>query len=101
MDAPAAQSGAGREGLERAYVLPATDAERAVAEAWQEMLGVSPIGAEDDFFELGGHSLLATQVASRLRTRLAVEVPLRALLTTPTVRGWAALFAATRDEVEL
>jgi len=101
VDAPAAQSGAGREGLERAYVLPATDAERAVAEAWQEMLGVSPIGAEDDFFELGGHSLLATQVASRLRTRLAVEVPLRALLTTPTVRGWAALFAATRDEVEL
>ncbi|MEU4507823.1 condensation domain-containing protein, partial [Streptomyces sp. NPDC024089] len=51
---------------------------------WSDVLGIDTIGIHDNFFELGGHSLLATQVTSRLRQRLGLDVPLRALFTSPT-----------------
>ncbi|MFF3066862.1 amino acid adenylation domain-containing protein [Kitasatospora sp. NPDC057936] len=47
---------------------PATDAERAVARAWQEVLGLAePVGLDSNFFALGGDSILALRVSSRLR----------------------------------
>ena len=74
---------------EHIFVAPRNDTERALAEIWQELLGVEAIGVHDDFFERGGHSLLATQMISRLRKTLGVEVPLRELFEAPTVAGLA------------
>jgi len=80
-----------------------TATERAVFAIWSAVLGRSDFGVEDDFFDLGGHSLLATRVASRLRRELAVALPMRDLLTTPTVAALAerveeALLAEAGDE---
>ncbi|WP_147203649.1 non-ribosomal peptide synthetase, partial [Segetibacter aerophilus] len=47
------------------YVAPATEFQRALAEIWQQLLGVERIGIEDNFFELGGDSILTIQVVSR------------------------------------
>ena len=86
---------------------PATDLERTIAEVWQELLGIQPIGTQDDFFEAGGHSLLATQVMSRLHQRLGVDVPLRALFEARTIAAFAervdelSRSAAEREEIEL
>ncbi|HEX2202781.1 MAG TPA: non-ribosomal peptide synthetase, partial [Longimicrobium sp.] len=68
-----------------AYVEPATEAERAVAAAMAEVLGLPRVGAADSFFELGGHSLKATQVMARLRVSLGVDLPLRVLFEARTV----------------
>ena len=76
-------------------VAPRTPTEQAVAETWAEVLGLEQVSAEDDFFALGGHSLLATQVVSRLRRRLEVEVPVRALFDRPTVAELAAAIDAS------
>ena len=78
------------------YVAPAGEIERAIAEDWESILGIAPIGARDDFFELGGHSLLATQLVSRLRDAYQVELPLRNLFETPTIAGLAALIRAAQ-----
>ena len=43
-----------------------SDAERLIAGVWTELLGVDPIGPDDNFFSLGGHSLLATQAIARI-----------------------------------
>jgi acyl transferase domain-containing protein len=66
---------------------PRNDTERIVAGVWGELLGLEHVGIHDDFLQLGGHSLLATQVAARLRSIFAVELPLREFLEAPTVEG--------------
>ncbi|HEY6324303.1 MAG TPA: KR domain-containing protein, partial [Thermoanaerobaculia bacterium] len=75
--------------LSNPYTAPRSPLEAAIAEVWQQLLGIAAIGVEDDFLALGGHSLLATQVMSRLRERLGLEIPLRALFEAPTVAGLA------------
>jgi phthiocerol/phenolphthiocerol synthesis type-I polyketide synthase E len=69
---------------------PQTEAERLVARAFQEILGLGYVGRHDNFFELGGDSLIGTQLIARLRQVLDAEVPLRALYEAPTVAELAA-----------
>ncbi|WP_328718081.1 amino acid adenylation domain-containing protein [Streptomyces sp. NBC_00247] len=85
-----------RPDLSTAYAEPRTPTQVAVAGIWAELLGVDPVGVDDDFFELGGHSLLAARVAARLRRDLGVEVPHRTLFEAPT----PALLAAAVDALE-
>jgi acyl transferase domain-containing protein/acyl carrier protein len=78
-----------RPALQNAFVAPETETEGLIAEIWQELLGVEPVGVTDDFFELGGHSLLGVQIVSRLREVFQVEVPMRRVFERTTVRGLA------------
>src|SRR6185369_14782122 len=68
---------------------PRTPVEEILAGIWAEVLGVDRVEVNDHFFELGGHSLLATQVASRLRSALGVEVPVRDLFSAPKLADLA------------
>jgi phthiocerol/phenolphthiocerol synthesis type-I polyketide synthase E len=67
------------------YAPPSNFTEQKIAEIWQELLGVRPIGIHDEFLRLGGNSLLAIRVAAELRAAFQIEFPLEALLKSPTV----------------
>ncbi len=73
------------------FMAPSSPTERALAGIWMKLLGVPEVSVTDNFFELGGHSLLATQLASRVRTLLHVDVPLRQYFATPTLRALAGV----------
>ncbi|HEX8391100.1 MAG TPA: beta-ketoacyl synthase N-terminal-like domain-containing protein [Longimicrobium sp.] len=88
---PAPGGSYARPQLATEYHAPGNVVEQTIAEMWEELLGISPIGVHDDFFALGGHSLLATQIISRCRDILGLELPLKTIFEAPTIARFAAL----------
>uniref|UniRef100_UPI0010411259 non-ribosomal peptide synthetase n=1 Tax=Actinomadura roseirufa TaxID=2094049 RepID=UPI0010411259 len=84
------------------HLAPRTAAERAVAGAWRELLGVDDVGVHDDFFALGGSSLLLTRLAGRLSgaSAGAGKAVLRGLFSAATVAEQAALLEGVTPEGE-
>jgi 3-oxoacyl-(acyl-carrier-protein) synthase/acyl carrier protein len=69
-------------------VAPRTELERTVLEIWEEVLGVSGIGVEDNFLEYGGNSIQAAEILAKVQKIFSVEIPLKTLLgAQPTVAG--------------
>ena len=58
-----------RSEAEREYVPPRNVLEAALAEVWQEVLGLDRVGINDNFFDLGGDSIMSLQVVSRMKAR--------------------------------
>ena len=76
---------------EAGFVPPGSEAEKALADIWLEVLNLDKVGVTDNFFELGGHSLLATQVFARVQAAFGVEVPLRTIFDKPTIAELASV----------
>ncbi len=74
-----------RPEMKNEYATPTSDTEREVVEIWQDILGIKPIGIEDNFFDLGGHSLLATLFLSQLQEKFNIRLELRAIFESPTI----------------
>ena len=75
----------------RDLAAPRDPLEMTLAAIWQEVLGVSPVGINDNFFDLGGHSLLAVRLLARVERAFGQAVPLATILRGPTIEQMAAL----------
>lgn len=78
------------------YVAPRSDTERALVDLWGRLLGVDPVGVEDNFLDLGGHSLLATQIISRVQQQFGVKVQLAELISGATIAHLAGIIDNAR-----
>jgi thioesterase domain-containing protein len=58
---------------------------------WEELLGVTPIGVDDDFFELGGHSLLALRLFAQIGEVFDRDLPVTSLFDGATIADLARL----------
>jgi thioesterase domain-containing protein len=75
----------------REFVPPSDDIEERLANVWQELLGVYPVGVTDNYFDLGGHSLLALRLFSEIKFCFQLDLPLATLFQAPTVRTLAGV----------
>jgi NAD(P)-dependent dehydrogenase (short-subunit alcohol dehydrogenase family)/acyl carrier protein len=78
-----------RPPLKSAYLAPRGDAEKSIAQVWQDLFGLETVGVKDDFFELGGDSLKAMTVSSRIHKELNVKIPIAAFFSGPTIEELA------------
>jgi amino acid adenylation domain-containing protein len=74
------------------YVAPRNATEQALANIWQELLGLERVGIYDEFFELGGNSLLAMRVVSYIKRDLFVSIPIRTLFRFTTINDLSKYF---------
>ncbi|MEL6685089.1 MAG: amino acid adenylation domain-containing protein, partial [Pseudomonadota bacterium] len=58
---------------------PITQTEMALAQIWQDLLGLENVFADDDFFVLGGHSLLVTRLRTKIEQEFDLTIPLKTL----------------------
>ena len=77
--------------------IPAEDeTQETLVGIWQKMLGLSPVGIDDDFFDLGGDSITAIQLQYAINDRFDVQLPSSVLFDFPTVRSFAGLLDAEK-----
>ncbi|WP_372756679.1 amino acid adenylation domain-containing protein, partial [Mariniflexile sp.] len=64
---------------------PQTVLEKNLASIWSEYLQIPEIGIDDNFFDLGGTSLLTQKVATAMKQRFNLKVPVTKLYEHPTI----------------
>ncbi|HEU4884066.1 MAG TPA: amino acid adenylation domain-containing protein [Longimicrobium sp.] len=76
---------------------PRSAMERTVAKVWEEVLGITGVGLDDNFFESGGHSLLLARMQERLEEAAGRPVTVVDLFQFSTVRALAAHLDSAPD----
>lgn len=72
-------------------VEPHDSVEAKLKAIWENVLGVAPIGVDQDFFELGGHSLLATKLLARVERTFGVKLPITSIFQYSTIVEFSPL----------
>ncbi|RAT40576.1 hypothetical protein AU495_16350 [Lonsdalea populi] len=83
--------------VSRGYEAPQGEVETALADIWQDLLGLARVGRHDHFFELGGHSLMAVGLIEQLRNR-SWTLDVRSIFTTPVLHEMAEAMQDSQDE---
>ncbi|MFH1488095.1 MAG: amino acid adenylation domain-containing protein, partial [Pseudomonadota bacterium] len=88
----------GADALSDGLRAPRTPAEKVLAEIWQQVLGLSRVGIDDNFFEKGGDSILSIQIVSRASK---AGIPIRPLdiFQHQTIRELAAVAGGQRTVI--
>ncbi len=68
------------------YEGPTTEAEAAICQIWQEVLGVDRVGVTDDLFRIGGNSILAIQVSHRMGRWLGCDIKVSDVFRYRTIK---------------
>ncbi|MFI0141935.1 SDR family NAD(P)-dependent oxidoreductase [Streptomyces luteogriseus] len=79
------------------YAPPRSPVEKALAELWQQAIGMRQIGLDDDFRELGGSSIVAVRLVQRMSARFGVQVSLADVFEWRTLRMAAAAIEAAME----
>lgn len=76
--------------LRNLFVQPQPGTEAQIADIFSKVMGVFPVGAEDDFYDLGGDSLLGEQISMEILRITGRVFPISDLFEHGTPRAVAA-----------
>ncbi|EKQ71208.1 amino acid adenylation enzyme/thioester reductase family protein [Leptolyngbyaceae cyanobacterium JSC-12] len=79
------------------FVAPRDEYEQRLAEIWEFVLGIRPIGVQDNFFDIGGDSLQAVILMDRIEKVFGKALPLSTLLTESTIEQLAAVLKQAKE----
>ncbi|MFN2298889.1 MAG: AMP-binding protein [Anaerolineales bacterium] len=88
-----------RPDLGTPFMEPRDDVEKRFCALWAGLIGVNPVGVDDDFFLLGGDSLLAMNMALAVEKTFHWQIP-SDFFRKPTVRRLAELWRTDHAESE-
>ncbi|MEE3326801.1 MAG: KR domain-containing protein, partial [Myxococcota bacterium] len=89
--------GSQRRLVDTEYRDPETTTEELLKQIWENTLGITPIGVDDDFAELGGDSINAIMLQVSVNETFNLDLTLAVLLSHPTI---AILGKLVDDRVE-
>ncbi|BBA33067.1 linear gramicidin synthase subunit C [Methylocaldum marinum] len=87
LPAPDASLGVPAEG----FMAPRDTLELELAQIWENVLDIRPIGVKDNFFEIGGHSLIAVRLMAQIQHAFGKNLPLATLFQAPTIEQLAEI----------
>ncbi len=88
-DAPAQMNRHARPDVGMVFTAPTNELERALANIWQDLLGIKEVGVDDNFFDLGGDSLLLLRVQAKIRQALAANLSSAEMFEHSTISALA------------
>jgi amino acid adenylation domain-containing protein len=83
---------------QQAYVPPSHPLEKQLCAIWEEVFNCRDIGINTNFFGLGGHSLMAARILSRIKEATGIELPLKSIFKSPTIKELGTIMAAIQAE---
>ncbi|MCG6137936.1 MAG: amino acid adenylation domain-containing protein [Nostoc sp. LLA-1] len=81
----------------KGFIPPRDALEQQLVQIWEELLGLSLIGVQDNFFDLGGHSLLTIRLISQIQQKFSKKLSLTAIFQNPTIEQLAHLLRESTD----
>jgi amino acid adenylation domain-containing protein len=72
------------------YIAARDNTESRLVKIWESVLGVHPIGIQENFFDLGGHSLLVAKLVRRVEQDFGTELSMAAIFEAPTIEQQAS-----------
>ncbi len=78
-----------RPELAAAFVAPRDPLEIQLAQIWEDMLGIHPVGVTDSFFDIGGYSLLAVRLIAQTQKVFGQTIPLALFFQRATIAHMA------------
>ena len=85
--------------LETAFLAPRNHLELQIAQIWEDILNIKPIGVTNNFFDLGGHSLLSVRLIARLQQQFQQDIPLSSLFQAGTIEHLAGIISQSTKSV--
>jgi acetoacetyl-CoA synthetase len=64
--------------------------ESALTQLWEDVLGIAPIGRDEDFIDLGMNSILALQLLRRIEAEVGMPLPITLMYSARTIARMAA-----------